>query len=372
MSKTNTKGGGDVQSSGHSVSQAEATEESLTIIFTIQHPAHVHLFRNSIKQLTAEGHDVHTFARKKEINTQLLDQYAVDYELLADEPTSSWQLPFIQLKYEWEIIRKARQLDPDVLVAMGEPSITHAAKLTDATSLVFTDTEHATLQNMLAFPFADRIYTPECYQDEIGEKQVRYPGYHELAYLHPDRFEPDASVLNDIGVSSDDRFVILRLVDWNAAHDVGDSGFNDVVDVVESLEETGVRVFITAEGNLPNTIDRCQLTVEPHEIHHLMYYADLFIGESATMATESAVLGTPGIFVSTSRRGYTDELEEKYGLVFNFSGSNRQFASIEKSVSVIDSYDQEMWNRRQKQLLNDKTDTTQHIVAQIKHIGSCE
>ena len=34
-----------------------------------------------------------------------------------------------------------------------------------------------------------------------------------------------------------------------------------------------------------------------------MYYADLFVGESATMASEYAVLGTPAIFVSTSRRG---------------------------------------------------------------------
>jgi predicted glycosyltransferase len=55
-----------------------------------------------------------------------------------------------------------------------------------------------------------------------------------------------------------------------------------------------------------------------------MYYADLFIGESATMASESAVLGTPAIFVSTLQAGVLNEIEEKYGLLYMISENRKR------------------------------------------------
>ena len=341
----------------------------MNIIFAIQHPAHVHLFRNSIELLSKEGHNIYTFAREKDINVELLNQYDIDYELLVNEPKRSWQLPFVQLEYEWELIKAARQLDTDVLVAMGEPAITHAARVSSATSLILTDTEHATLQNMLSFPFADRILTPDCYQGDIGEKQIRYPGYHELAYLHPDRFEPDPDILEDVGVDQDERLVILRLVSWDAVHDIGDSGLDDVADVVRELEAAGATVLVTSEDPLPEKLESRRVDIAPHRIHHLLYYADLFVGESATMATESAVLGTPAVFISSSRRGYTDELEDRYGLVFNYSGTNKQANGLQKALSIIEAYDDVDWERKREQLLADKTDTTSVIIDHIEEIS---
>ncbi|MFW9998329.1 MAG: hypothetical protein ACFFD4_40195, partial [Candidatus Odinarchaeota archaeon] len=56
---------------------------------------------------------------------------------------------------------------------------------------VFYDTEHATISNLLAYPFATCIYVPRCYRKQIRWRHVRYSGYHELAYLHPKYFKPD-------------------------------------------------------------------------------------------------------------------------------------------------------------------------------------
>lgn len=330
-------------------------------IFTIQHPAHVHLFRNAIKELQKDGNEVLTLAREKDINLELLDHYGINFYLLANEPKNTFHMPFVQLKYELGILRNVHRFEPDVLIAMGEPGITHASAVSSAKSIVFTDTEFATLQNVLAFPFADRIYTPECYQDNIGEKQVRYPGYHELAYLHPNRFQPDPSILEEAGLDYDDRFAILRLVSWDAAHDIGDSGFENVTDVVEKIESTGAKVLITSQDELPNEIADRQVSVEPHRIHDLMAFADLYIGESATMATESAVLGTPAIFVSSSRRGYTDELESEYGLVFNHSEENRHAEALAQAVEILEEDDVD-WNQRRSNLLEDKIDTTKFIL----------
>ncbi|ADJ13951.1 DUF354 domain-containing protein [Halalkalicoccus jeotgali] len=336
----------------------------MKIIFTIQHPAHVHLFRNAIQKLKEDGHQVHVYARNKDIAIDLLEAYDIDHTVLAGDADRLSKLALVQAKYELRLAWEAWRIKPDVIVAMGEPAVAHVAKLVGARSLIFTDTEIGTLQNKLAFPLADRIYTPECYQGDIGPKQVRYPGYHELAYLHPDRFTPDPSVVEELEIDPDEKFVVLRLVAWNAAHDVGHGGFSDPKEVVDKLEATGARVLITAENGIADELDSYKIDIPPEKIHHVLYYADLFVGESATMATESAVLGTPAIFVSSTRRGYTDELEDKYGMVFTYSDNDRHVRGIEKAIELLQQPSTDRWEQRRDTILDEKIDTTNLILEQ--------
>ncbi len=46
-----------------------------------------------------------------------------------------------------------------------------------------------------------------------------YPGYHELAYLHPRRFTPDRGVLAEAGISEGERYFVLRFNAFKAHHD---------------------------------------------------------------------------------------------------------------------------------------------------------
>jgi len=335
-------------------------------IVTIQHPAHVHFFRNAITELQDEGHDIHVLARKKDIATDLLKKYDIDYTIIAGSNNGGLDLVKTQSIYEANILRKTYELSPDVLTAIAEPGIAHASTLSQARSVLFTDTEHATLQNKLAFPFADNIYTPECYLDDIGSKQFRYPGYHELAYLHPNRFSPDPEILNEVGVHEGESLVILRLVSWDAAHDMGNSGFERVTDAVRFLESQGATVLITSEADLPREIEDRQASIPIHKMHDLMYYADLFIGEGSTMAAESAVLGTPAIFVSSLELGYTKELENRFDLVFNFSSEEKQTKALNKAKEVLQTNDS-TWERCRSKLLEEKNDTTNYIVEALKN-----
>ena len=52
-------------------------------------------------------------------------------------------------------------------------------------------------------------------------------------------------------------------------------------------------------------------------MHDVQASAALFVGESATMASESVVLGTPAIYIDEVGRGYTDE-EAREGLLWMF------------------------------------------------------
>ncbi|WP_436909437.1 DUF354 domain-containing protein [Halosimplex marinum] len=337
----------------------------MKVFVTIQHPAHVHFFRNAIAELEAEGHAVSVFVRDVAVAPELLDAYGIDYEVLAPASDSLPSLARSQLQYELALLRRAWREDPDVLTAISEPAITHVSTLLDCRSVLFCDTEHATLENGLAFPFADRVCTPECYTDEIGDKQVRYPGYHELAYLHPDRFDPDPSVLDDVGVDRDERLVVLRLVAWDAVHDVGGAGFGDAREVVAELERHGATVRITAEADLPPELADRDATVAPERMHDLLYYADLFVGESATMASESAVLGTPAVFASSLTLGYLDELEAEYGLVFTTGGDNPQAEALERASAILAGYDETDWAERRERVLAERVDTTEVILSQV-------
>lgn len=344
------------------------TANSERLLVAIQHPAHVHFYRHAIGELE-ENNDVSIVVRDSEVATDLLDAYGFEYEVLG-RSGSGIRLVASQLLYEAKMLRHAREFDPDIMTAIGGSAVAHVARAVGARSIVFTDTEHATLTNKLMAPFADEIWTPECFHADFGAKQVRYPGYHELAYLHPDRFSPDDSVREDVGLGKDERYVVLRLVSWEASHDAGAGGIDDVGDVVERLEATGTAVLITAEGEVPSRVRDRQVEIEPHRMHDLLAGASLFLGEGATMAAESAVLGTPAVYVNTLRMGYTDELEARYGLLYNCQGAFRHEMAVETAESILSGADDHDWADARKRLLDEKADTTNVILAALTGDGT--
>ncbi|UWG48164.1 Lipid-A-disaccharide synthase related glycosyltransferase [Halanaeroarchaeum sp. HSR-CO] len=341
----------------------------MRIWFVILHPARVHLYRHAIRALDDRGWDVRVFTRNSDSIRDLLDAYEIEYTVLADTGDSKLGVIRSQAKFELAFARAALTGRPDLVVdGLGSMLV---GRMLGATTVAFWDTEHNRFQKLVVGPFVDRIFTPESYQNDISDKQIRYAGFHDLAYLHPNRFQPDPSILDDIGLEPGDRFVVVRTVAWNATHDIGDSGFEDLIDVVDSLEAMGVDVFLSAEADLPDSLAARELAIESDRIHDLLYYADLFIGESGTMATESAILGTPAIFVSTLEAGVLQELETTYGLVTNISGANRSERAIEAARHILER-DPAIWERRRARLLSDTIDVTAFMLDQFEDIATEE
>ena len=85
---------------------------------------------------------------------------------------------------------------------------------------------------------------------------------------------------------------------------------------------------------------------------------------SATMASESAVLEIPVIYLDDYGRGYTDDLELRYNLVYNFTESNEdQKLSIEKGIDLLQNKNlkKEAGIKREK-LLNEKIDVSGFLI----------
>jgi predicted glycosyltransferase len=86
------------------------------------------------------------------------------------------------------------------------------------------------------------------------------------------------------------------------------------------------------------------------------------------MAVESAILGTPSIYVSSlaGTMGNFSELEEKYGLLFNYNDSE---AALKKAVELIkDPELKKTWSLKRAALLKDKIDVTEFMVKLIEGI----
>jgi predicted glycosyltransferase len=333
----------------------------MRFVITIQHPAHVHFFRYAIAELTKEGHEVRVFVRDKGVAVELLEAFEIPYTVLCESASSVPGLLKIQLKYEAKLFRQVRTFEPDVLAAIGGVAVAHVSSLTGAKSVVFTDTEHATLSNRLAFPFADTLCAPTAYLEELSRETVRYQGLHELAYLHPNRFKPNPDPLVQAGIDTDEKLVTVRLSAWQAMHDIGERGITELMSIIEQIETVGATPILTIEGSVPEELEVYTVSLDPVDMHQLLYFSDLYVGEGATMAAESAVLGTPGIYTTSLEMGYLAELSDSYGLI-------RQTDDLDTIIEYVADFlkfDESELERRREELLSDKIDTTSAILEQL-------
>jgi predicted glycosyltransferase len=341
----------------------------MKVLIDIGHPAQVHFCKNIILSLEKDGHEVKITARDKDLTLRLLDIYGFKYENLGEIQKGLFNKAIEMIKVDFRLYKIAKKFKPDALMSKSSIYAAHVSKMIHKPYILVHDTEHATLANWLTFPFTDVICTPKSCKSEINpKKHVIFDGYKELAYLHPNYFKPDSSILDDLGLSKNDKFIVIRYVSWEASHDIGDKGLTNKAEVVKFLERYG-RVLITSESKLPFELERYKITVSPERIHHVLYFAHLYIGESATMATESAILGTPAIFVSTSRRGYTDELESEYGLVYNFSDPKKmQEYALAKAFELLEDENvKKKWEKKRIKMLSEKIDVTKFMTDFIEN-----
>lgn len=344
----------------------------MRILVDVTHPAHVHFFRHPIRLWRERGHDVLVTSRRKDVAGDLLAAFGLAHDDLGAASRGlaglACELPVRTAK----LCRRVRSFRPDVLTAIGGIFVAHAGWICRVPSVVFYDTENAWLQNLLTYPFCTAVATPRCYGGWVPRrKHVSYPGYHELAYTHPRRFAPDPTALERFGLRPDEPFIVMRLVAWAAAHDVSDHGFTAVEGAVRALEPYG-RVLISSEGPLPPSLEPLRVAAAPELVLHLLAFARLFIGESATMASESATLGTPAIFVSTSRRGYTDDQERHYGLTFTFDDpASGQERALAKAVELLRDPDlAARWDAKRRAMLAEVVDVSEHVVELVEKHGS--
>ena len=346
----------------------------MKVLVNIGHPAQVHLFRNALRILMEHGHECRITAVNKEISLNLLDLFGFEYDVVGSAKPTSFGKGVELFRIDANLLRIARSFRPDLLLGgVGNAYVAHVGRLIQKPSIVFDDTEHATIQHRLTDPFVSVICTPSCYMKDLGDKQVRYNGYHQLASLHPNYFTPDPAVLTELGLGVDDNIFLVRFAAFHGSHDSKTEHFDKryIPDLITKLEDYGT-VVISSEVKLHPALQKYQYKLSPDKYHDLLYFSKMYVGEGSTSALEAAVLGVPSLHferlnIGGQRStvlpyiGVLNELQMKYNLLYSFCDESALLSKVDEILIDLDRV-QRIWRQRREALLRDKIDVTAFIV----------
>ena len=335
----------------------------MNILVDIGHPAQVHLMKNTIRELQNDGHRVIITIKDVPIIKRLLDREGFSYITLGKKGKGLWGKILYQIKFYAQMLRIIRKERIDIGTGTSI-TIPLLSKLTKMKSINMDDDDDEVqrISVLFAHPFSDARLTPDALRGHRKSKAaVFYAGCHELAYLHPKRFTPDESVLGKCGLKRGDVFFIIRFVAFQAYHDGGQFGLSkeQKVQLIQLLSKYG-RVIITSEKELDEDFEPYRLPVPPEEIHSLMYYSTMFVGDSQTMTSEAAIMGVPALKCNTfaGKLSFPNELETRYGLCYSYQPSD--FSSFYQHIQqLLEQTDlKEQWLERRESFLKDKIDVS--------------
>lgn len=342
----------------------------MRIILEVTHPAHVHFFRHPIDLLKGKGHDILITSRGKDCTLSLLDEINIPHQKISTAGTGGIFSMFHELaRRDVVLFKTLRKFRADVIAGVGGTSAAHVGVLARCPSIIFYDTEEATLQNAITYPLASRIVVPESYRGWSPRRRtIRYRGYHELSYLHPGYFKPDRSIALHNGLAQEGDTFLIRLVSWNANHDLGLTGWDTPTlrRVVDALSARG-KVLISSEAKLPNEFSALRYSGRQSAIHHVISFCRMVVGESATMASEAVVLGVPAIYAAPSYRGYISEQETCYGMSAFVSDPTAE--AISGKINQLLALSNEELSRGHAQLLDDCVDVPKFIANTIVEVA---
>ncbi len=342
----------------------------MNILMDLSHPAHFHLLRNTYFQLLKTGHKIIVTVKNEPAIIELLKSYKIDFIVLGNKSDLLILKGFKQIIYNfklWYLVLKYK-------ITLGFSSsftMTQIALFTpmDAILLDDDDDDVEPLVAKFGHPFAKAVLSPDCVNRKT-KNLITYKGYHELAYLHPNCFQPDVEVLDELGIGRNEIYYVLRFNAFKAHHDVGIKGISleNKRKLINLLESRG-RVFITTEREIDDEFKKYLIKIPSEKIHSLLFFATMFVGDSQTMTSEAAVLGTPAIRCNSfvGRISYLEELEHKYQLAYGFKTTEveQMFVKIQNLLSLPNL--KHIWGDKRKEMLKDKIDVTDFYIRFIQN-----
>lgn len=329
----------------------------------ISHPAHFHLFRYTMDALKADGHLVTVIIRPKDVLEDLCRNSGTDFIKIKERSRTTGRLGLALSLVEktWEVCRIVRKVRPDFMIG-SDGVIAYAGRLFGIPSFDCDedDAEATPLFAKMFYPFFTGIITPVCCSVGKWEaKKVGVHSYHELGYLHPNQFTPDRAKVEQYGIDTSRPYTLIRFAQLTAHHDVGIHGIDtEVAEKVLEMVRPHGPVYITSERPLEPQFEPYRIKIDPLDMHHVMAFASLYIGDSQTMAAEAGVLGTPFVRLNdfSGRLAYLNEIEDNYQL--GYSHKSKDIEGFYKSVQFwLDTPERkDICAQRREKMLSEKID----------------
>lgn len=342
----------------------------MKIAFVVHTPGQAFFWKNIIHILADKGHQVSVLTRDDKFVSNLSLNKNIHHGVYHSNGKTAYSKLLSLPSQLFTNFRFLSQFNPDIVVG-GSMLEANAAAVLRKPCIIFEDTEITPALERIQWQLtASDIITPSCFKKNLGKKHIRIEGYKELAYLHPDYFQPDPSIFTELDLKPQDKYIVVRFNSFKAVHDMRLRGFtpDDRHTIVRTLQKYS-RIFISAEGDLPESLTEYRLPVPSKRIHHVLSYARMIFGDSGTMSAEAAILGTPAVRCNSglgfNELGNFVELENKYDLMYCIPGLE---AGLQKAVELLQRpLLKEEWAQKRQRLLAEKIDVTKFMVDYIEN-----
>ena len=338
----------------------------MNVLIQLSHPAHFHLYKYVAKNLMNDGHKVFILIKTKDILEDLLQQSGLPYYNILKEAHRKSKLGILwdMLVRDWRMLRFVKKHKIDLLTG-STVEVAQVGWLTRKyrVNTGEDDMRIVPLFQKMAGPFIQTMLSPvSCDNWKLEPKSIKYAGYHKLAYLHPNQFYPDKSVVERY-FSTERPYFVLRFAKLKAYHDIESDAHGINTEIAQHLIDMLLphgEVYITSERELEPQFEKYRLQINPLDIHHVLAFAKLYIGDSQSMAVEAAMLGTPSLRFNdfAGKIGVLEELEKRFQLTFAISPSEPQmlYDKVNELLALDDS--QVVFQQRRQKMLSEKVDVT--------------
>jgi len=293
----------------------------MKIIIDINHPAHVHYFRNFIKIMEGKGHEFVVINRDSKMINLLLDHYGIKHITRGKRPEkkgtlrSMWYL----LQMTGRCIKESLKFHPDMYLGFGSNACAFASSFFRKPCILLEDTEHNALGYRLYLPFCSAVLTPFYFKVNLSNyfggngKQRYFNGYIEQLFLHSKQYQKSDTILSELGLEAG-KYVLVRYIAYDAHHDLNVKHLSEEVkkNIIKEIEKH-YKVVLSLEKPSNDPFYQPYLyRYAPEKIHDIEANAKFMVTEGATMASESFLHGVPYLYLNPLKCGNIDYQCEQY------------------------------------------------------------
>jgi predicted glycosyltransferase len=281
--------------------------------------AHVLVLRPLVELMESRGHEVTLTARPLSHTLELLEDWGHPHTVIGRHGgTGKLGKARAAAGRVSRLLAFARGRRFDWGVAHGSTDMPPACRVLRIPNTTMFDYEWARIQHHVNCRLATRVLVPDAIPaDRLAgygarpPKLVQYPGLKEEYYLAD--FEPDAAVLDELGVDPTGILCVIRTAPSYALYLGGAESelLPRLLQRLSSHAETQTVVLARTdeqrEAIAGLALERVVVPKRAVDGRSLVALADLLVSAGGTMNREAAVLGTPVWSIFEGRLGAIDE-----------------------------------------------------------------
>ncbi len=273
-----------------------AKNKKMNILFDINHPVDINFFKNTISNLKEKGCDIIVLFRSRGKLEDILrfELKDVTIKRFGNHKKNLISKILYQLIRDFQVYFFLKKNKIDLIVSFGATSAI-AARLAQIPYLAFDDD----YEYKIPFYHANWFATKHIYPDFIpfsSSKSIKFHGFKELAYLHPDYLKISPEALSEYGLEPEKYVFIREIANVSLNYKEKSSMLSSIIKLIK---EKGYKIVLSLEDKNNEKLynSNCIILKEPiKDIYSLIFHAKYCISSGDTVARESALLGVPTIY----------------------------------------------------------------------------